>query len=120
MDRVGRRTWDLQTATERTGDVLILTASGRIGNEAAPILARALDATRQESPRVIVDLDAVDYISGSGLTVLHDASQDAASAGGKMILCRLREPVRIAFELAGLLDDVAIAATRAGALEKMT
>jgi anti-anti-sigma factor len=113
------RTWELRITTERTGNALILTASGRIGSEAAPILARALDAARKESPQVIVDLDAVDYVSGPGLTVIHDASRGAEADGGKVIVCGLRDPVRIAFDLAGLLDDLAIVVTRAGALDRL-
>ena len=115
MDR-RRRTWSLDTATERIPGGIVLTLRGRIGIGTAPAFAAALSAARAESPRVVIDLEGVDYISGSGLMAL---SQTATSAVGHTILCGLREPVRITLELAGLLDAVSIAGTRAEAIEKL-
>ena len=115
MDR-RRRTWSLDTATERIPGGIVLTLRGRIGIGTAPAFAAALSAARAESPRVVIDLEGVDYISGSGLMAL---SQTATSAVGHTILCGLREPVRITLELAGLLDGVSIEGTRAAAIDKL-
>jgi anti-anti-sigma factor len=115
MDR-HRRTWSLDTATERVPGGIVITARGRIGTGTAPAFAAALGAARAESPRVVIDLEGVDYISGSGLMALRDT---ATAEGGHTILCGLREPVRITLELAGLLDAVSIEGTRAEAIEKL-
>ena len=115
MDR-RRRTWSLETATERVPGGVVLIARGRIGIGTAPAFAAALSAARAESPRVVIDLEGVDYISGSGLTAL---GRTVNSEGGHTILCSLREPVRITLELAGLLDSVSIEGTRAAAIDKL-
>jgi anti-anti-sigma factor len=52
---------------------------------------------------VIVDLRALDYISGAGLDVLDRAADLAADRRQSFVLCGLEGSVRIAFELAGLL-----------------
>jgi len=115
MDR-RRRTWSLDTATERVAGGIVLIARGRIGIGTAPAFAAALSAARAESPRVVIDLEGVDYISGSGLLAL---SQTANSEGGHTILCGVGEPVRITLELAGLIDGVSIEGTRAAAIDKL-
>jgi anti-anti-sigma factor len=115
MDRQ-RRTWSLDTANERVPGGIVITARGRIGTGTAASFAAALSAARAESPRVVIDLEGVDYISGSGLMALSDA---ATAEGGHTILCGLREPVRITLELAGLLDGVSIEGTRAAAIDRL-
>jgi anti-anti-sigma factor len=115
MDR-RRRTWSLDTATEPVPGGIVLIARGRIGIGTAPAFAAALSAARAESPRVVIDLEGVDYISGAGLTAL---GQTANGEREHTILCGVREPVRITLELAGLLDGVSIEATRVAAIAKL-
>ena len=111
-----RRTWSLDTATERVPGGIVLTVQGRIGIGTAPAFAAALATARAESPRVVIDLEGVDYISGSGLMAL---GHTTATEEGHTILCGVREPVRITLELAGLLDGVSIEGTRAAAIDKL-
>ena len=116
MDRK-RRTWSLEIATERVPGGIVIIPRGRIGTVTASTFAAALTAARAESPRVVIDLEGVDYISGSGLMALSNA---VAGEGGPAILCGLREPVRITLDLAGLLDGVSIESTRAAAIDRLT
>ena len=111
-----RRTWNLDTTTDRIPGGIVLTPRGRIGAVTAPAFAAALAAARAESACVVIDLQEVDYISGAGVVALRDL---AASDGARTVLCGLREPVRITLELAGLLDGVQVEATRAGAVERL-
>jgi anti-anti-sigma factor len=111
-----RRTWSLDTATERVPGGIVITPRGRIGTLTAPAFAAALAAARAESPRVVIDLEGVDYISGPGVMALRDA---ASGEGGHAILCGLSEPVRITLELAGVLDSVSIEDTRAAAIARL-
>jgi anti-anti-sigma factor len=115
MDRK-RRTWSLEIATERVPGGIVIIPRGRIGTVTAPAFAAALTAARAESARVVIDLDGVDYISGSGLMALSNA---AAGEGAHAILCGLREPVRITLELAGLLEGVSVEDSRATAIDTL-
>ena len=91
-------------------------AQGRIGSVTARAFAEALTTARAEAPRVVINLEKVDYISGPGVLVIREA---ASVAGGRAILCGLQESVRITLELAGLPDGASIEATRADAIEKL-
>lgn len=105
-------TWDLETTLEPLEGAVIVTARGRIGAEAAPRLADALRRAGDQAPRVIVDLTAVDYISGPGITALLEAVDTAET----VILCGLGEAVRNTLDLAGVNGRVRIEETRAAAI----
>jgi stage II sporulation protein AA (anti-sigma F factor antagonist) len=110
------RTWSLDTAIERVPGGIVVSPRGRIGDVTADSFAKAITAARAEAPRVVIDLEGVDYISGRGVMVLRQA---ASTDGGRDIICGLREPVRITLDLAGLLSVLSIEATRADAIEKL-
>ena len=111
-----RRTWSLDTAIERVSGGIVVTPQGRIGSVTARAFAEAVSAARAEGPRVVIDLEKVDYISGPGVIVLREA---ASIEGGRAILCGLQESVRITLELGGMPDGASIEATRAAALERL-
>ena len=112
-----RRTWSLDTTTDRIPGGIVVTPRGRIGAGTAPAFAAALAAARAESASVVIDLQGVDYISGAGVVALRDFT--GAADGERAILCGLREPVRVTLELAGLLDGLEVETTRANAMEKL-
>jgi stage II sporulation protein AA (anti-sigma F factor antagonist) len=61
--------------------------------------------------RLLLDLSGVDYVSSAGLTALGAIARRIADAGGAMVLCGLTEPVRLVFDLGGLLSQFTIAAS---------
>ena len=109
------RTWGLETAVEQVPGGTIVTVRGRIGRVTARAFTDTLMEARRHSSRVIVDLKAVDYLSGPGLTALTEAA-DAADA---LILCGIGEAVRNTLELAGLIERVTIEETREAAISRL-
>ncbi len=69
--------------------------------------------------RFVIDLSQLDYISSSGLRVFLLASKRLNPAGGKVILCSLKEPVRQVFEIAGFASILPIVASRDEAVKKL-
>ena len=61
--------------------------------------------------RILVDLEGVDYMSSAGLLVLQEAATTARERGARLALCSLSEPVRVAFDLAGLTGEFTIEAS---------
>lgn len=99
----GRRlVWSLEIVRRDRPDVHVLAASGRIGAATAPALADALrEAVATGHRRLLIDCGGVDYISGAGLAVIEQASDELRRAGGSLALCGLREAVRVSFEVSG-------------------
>jgi len=56
------------------------------------------------APRLVLDFTLVDYISSAGLEVIATAASQFAAADGVLVLASVGEPVRIALDLAGLLE----------------
>ena len=110
-------TWELRIAREWAGNVLIVVTSGRIGHADAPRLGTALREAARDARAVVVDLSGVDYLSGSAATVLSGAA-GRDGGDGSMVVCGLRDSVRIALALAGVLDALPVAATRAESIAR--
>ncbi|MGB2715105.1 MAG: STAS domain-containing protein [Vicinamibacterales bacterium] len=107
-------TWHFQIERERTGKVAVLRLIGRLGEASAHLLREALEVP--EEIGVVVDLGALDYISGAGLDVLDQAAHIAAKGGRRFVLCGLQGSVRIAFDLAGLSGRLTVESNRERAL----
>lgn len=103
-------TWQFQIEEEASGSVVVLCLTGRLGKGAAHLLREAL--ARPEGVGVVVDLSRLDYISGAGLDVLDQAAHYAASRTQAFVLCGLEGSVRIAFDLAGLLERLHVEPNR--------
>ena len=93
----------------------MVTAKGRIGRLTAGRFAEALSAARRGGPRIVVDLEGVDYVSGPGLTAL----REAVDVTEVLILCGVGEAVRNTLELAGLIERVQIEESRQAALDRL-
>ena len=108
------RTWGLEVAAERVEGGIVLVPRGRIGSVTTPVFAGAVTTALAAAHRVVIDLSEVDYISGAGVKILHQAS---ATNGSRLILCGLRDAVRITLELGGVLERVPVLQSRDEALE---
>jgi anti-anti-sigma factor len=107
-------TWRFQIEQERTEEVLVVRLVGRLAGASAHLLREAL--ALPEGIGVVVDLTALDYISGAGLDVLDQAAHLAAHQGRKFVLCGMEGSVRIAFELSGLSGRLNVEPNRERAL----
>jgi len=107
------RAWFLGIEAEEHEGIAILTLAGRIGVEAAPRLDAAIvAATQGPQPRLVLDLEAVDYVSSAGLAVLERAAAACTERHGILVLACVGEPVRFVLELGGLLASVRVTPTR--------
>jgi len=83
-----------------------LQLSGRFDAHAASDVSAWLDKeTAVSHPRLLINLDGVNFIDSAGLAVLSVGLKRCHKQGGQLELCHLQEPVRIIFELS-CLDKV--------------
>lgn len=113
-------TWRLRLETEMQGDVLVVTASGRLGTaSSAALIEHLVGAIDQGSRRLVLDLRAVDYVSSAGLLAFDAIAGRIYHAGGHLALCELSEPVALAFELAGLREHFVVESSRLDAIARV-
>ncbi len=86
---------------ETRGDALVVTASGRLDSNSAAALEAVLPARTQASPKVVLDLAEVPYVSSAGLRVLLIGAKAARAAGHKLVLTGLSASVREVFDISG-------------------
>jgi anti-anti-sigma factor len=112
--------WKLTVNRECQEGVAVLSVVGRLGAASSGSLIEAIvGAIEAGDQRLLIDLTSVDYVSSAGLLALDAAAGRMHVAGGSMTLCGLTEPVRLAFELSGLLPHFSVEPSRDIAVAKL-
>ena len=112
--------WPLRIDEERHDGALVLVLAGRLGTaSAAQFDAAVAGAVLRGDRRLVIDMKGVDYVSSAGLKALATAAGACAEARGSLALCGLAEPVRIALDLGGLLDDLPVEPSRDDAVARV-
>lgn len=111
--------WYLHIQEEVVGTAVILRLAGRVSSATSGDLARALDQSRDGvRGAVVVDLSAVDYINGQGLSVIEAAADRLRAADRELIIFGLCPVVATAFELSGAIGRVRVESSRTSALSR--
>lgn len=93
-----------------------LTLTGRFdAYTTPPVLDWLAHARTRGTGRLVVDLDGVTFIDSTALAALVKGMKQCRELGGDLHLCRLRQPVRIIFELTRLDRALPIFADEAAA-----
>jgi len=96
---------------------LVVEIAGRLDGGTSPELSSALSQILAERPpRLVLDLDALEYVSSAGLRVLMIAAKEARSLKIALSLCGLRSNVRELFEISGLTQVFVIHPERGSAV----
>ena len=95
------------------GGIVCVMADGRLDAATVPMLEKALQRLLDDAQfRLVVDLNAVSYISSSGLRALLTARRQARVRGGDVHLCQLSSRVRDILEMVGFLAVFGVYDTR--------
>jgi anti-anti-sigma factor len=94
----------MDVAETRRGNSVVLRPAGRIdSNNAAAFGARLSEVIERGDASLLIDMEAVEYISSAGLAALLAAAKKAKARQGRVGLCALHERVRTVFEMSGFL-----------------
>ncbi len=110
--------WHLDVRRQGTDGVDVVSLAGRAGTASIDALREALRAP--DARGIVVDLSGLDYIAGAGLNAMREAAVHAAARKCPFILCGLEGAVRNAFELAGMLQGLAVEPDVARALARVS
>lgn len=84
-------------------DVAILALSGRFDAHLAPNVKEWLTSIQTVSqPKVVINLKDVHFIDSAALAVLVSSMKNCRQRNGNLVLCELKQSVRIIFELTHL------------------
>ena len=100
---------DLVLSTSAVGDLAVVTVGGEVDLDTASQLGdHALDAVRDVSPHVVLDLTGVTFMDSTGLKVLLSVQRRAELAGGSFGVAGPSRSVRKILALTGLDQTFAI------------
>ena len=105
---------------ERKTDMVILGLTGKLDATTAKTFEdKILAEIDSGDRRFVIDLSHLEYVSSSGLRVFLLAAKRLHSAGGKIVLCSLKEHVRQVFDLAGFSSLLSVYGSRDEALKAL-
>jgi anti-sigma B factor antagonist len=83
-----------------TSSIAVITVSGRFDAHQVPKIQKEIDGMLANgTTTVVMDLTDVNFVDSSALAVMVRTMKHCRERGGELILCGLRQPVRIIFEL---------------------
>jgi anti-sigma B factor antagonist len=98
------------------GEVLVIAVDGRIDSTTSRQLEDLLPERVQATPRVLLDMSDVQYVSSAGLRVLLKAAKSARSTGHDLVLTGLLPQVHEVFQVIGFDSLFRILPDRAAAM----
>ncbi len=106
--------------TEREGGVLIAQPEGRIDSMNARAFQDALNAAiGADDKAVVMDLQALSYISSAGLRAVLLIAKTLGQRQAKLSVCSLSASIREVFEISGFDKIITVHGSREDALADM-
>ena len=96
----------LSIQTETKKDIVVVNANGRVDSETAPTLEAELLKAVALSPKLVLNLKDVDYMSSAGIRAVVKAAQVAEQRGGALKLASASELVESVLYTVGISDKV--------------
>jgi len=109
---------NLSIVSDNTKEVSVMNVKGRVDSNTVPELDSALEnLLNSNKNKIVLNLEAVEYLSSAGLRALVKALKDAQKSGGDLRLAAVSEPIEVIFRTVGMLqmfkmfpnDDEAVA-----------
>lgn len=108
----------IEVVEEKDGDALVLQPVGKIdGQNAREFETTVMGHIDGGERRLVVDCSRLEFISSSGLRVLLLATRAMRTSSGTIVLCGLRDNVKMVVRMSGFHRIVPIRVTRKAAVE---
>ncbi len=91
----------MQITETKIDDCIQLTIEGQVDTITSPQLQQQILTAFQKSRNIILDLEAVPYMSSTGLRALLLGQKTAASKGGTMKVIHVQPAVMQVFQMSG-------------------
>ncbi|MDE0161892.1 MAG: STAS domain-containing protein [Acidimicrobiaceae bacterium] len=107
----------MEISAERDGRAVIARANGRIDSSNSREFHSSLEAAiDKDDPAVVLDFEAVSYISSAGMRVILLTAKSLQSSGVRFVLCSMNESIREVFKISGFDKIIPIHGSQSEAL----
>lgn len=98
----------------------VLHIAGRLdSNTSQNFEERLFDAIQNRTLKIVLDFEALAYISSAGLRVILKAAKELKRRDGRLVLCAMQDYVREVFEISGFDTFLSIVPTVDDALKTL-
>lgn len=102
---------------EKHDGTLVAVVEGRMDGNTSPAVGSALtERIEAGDPKLVLDLQAVTYISSAFVRILIISARKCAEKGGRLVICGLNEYPREVLRVAGLLSTFTVRENRVEAV----
>ncbi|MEE9576589.1 MAG: STAS domain-containing protein [Gemmatimonadota bacterium] len=92
----------MEISTREIDSISVVRIEGSLDTNTAPEAQQHLDSLQDAgSQKILIDFEALDYISSAGLRVLLVTAKRLGGSGGSLHICGLNETVDEVFEISG-------------------
>jgi RNA polymerase sigma-B factor len=113
------RVMDFDVNVEQQGDVAVVAVRGELDISTSPLLRdRLVELGSGKARKLVIDLEAVEFLDSTGLGVLVGGLKRMRSNGGDMVLVCTKPRILKVFEITALTKVFNIAASRDEALQE--
>lgn len=95
---------ELSVRNDLTGDVAVVTVSGRVDSVTASKLDAELAKIVHGNKKMVIELKDVVYLSSAGVRAIVRTLQTAQKSGGGVKLASVSEPVEIVLRTVGMME----------------
>jgi anti-anti-sigma factor len=96
---------NLLIVTDNTQNIAIMNVKGRVDSNTAPELDNALaNLLNNDKNKIVLNLEAVEYLSSAGLRALVKALKDAQKSGGDLRLAAVSQPIEVILRTVGMMQ----------------
>jgi len=108
----------MEIATSEVESVSVVRIAGNLDTNTAPEAQQHLDDLQDAGvDKILVNFEALGYISSAGLRVLLATAKRLGAAGGILHICGLNETVDEVFEISGFSVILSVFGTEQEALQ---
>lgn len=109
----------MEIIEQQQDDAWIFRIDGRLDSNTAPDLETTVFRAIENGARhMVIDFEALAYISSAGLRVILKTAKDLKRLEGKLVLCAMQDYVREVFEISGFDTFLPIVPTTGEALRQ--
>ena len=87
---------------DKVESTVILTVNGRVNMQTSHLLLAKIKDAMPKTERLLINLEAVDYMDSSGVGILVTALKSSRESGTRLQLSGLNERVLAVMEMSGL------------------
>ena len=107
---------ELEIRTRTAGEVLVVDMIGRLNTGTSGDASSELANVTKEKSSVLINLDALSFLSSAGIRVLLRFAKQLNAAGGVMKVCHAKGVVKEVLEISGLTNVLGLYDTESAAL----